>query len=469
MYKIIFVLSFIFYTVHVNAQNWQTFTSKSVKYFQTSSNYIYGLRFDSTETTLNGDSIYCSYKTLRLETSDNCNYGIAPAWFGDKVIVKTNGDNCFFNGNGEIILIRTNTNIGDSYKLFEYNNGDSIIANHLSSNQEIVLGVPDSVKTFQITSNSPNFEFNNQTIKLSKNNGLLTALPFYSFPASYNGSALFGSVTIWPNILVGQDSPKLGITKPTFKDIYDFEIGDVLQMKNVYFTQLTVINKIMLPNDSVRYKFLRQTHQIVGTPTIATDTVIASYNISENYRMDLMPEEFNYSNYLGTGKLLEKIYYDNNCGFREYTRVYTPKIYPTDSAEQCFYDWHCAITDRVSFSHAGSFYYRYINPYYPSYEHSVGHVSNTHLGATCGEKVYLGLDEPAFVEPLTIYPNPTSADFYIETDLQITVIEIYDLMGSKVLEANQPKIDLSSLSNGTYLLIIRSDKASIHRKIVKLK
>ena len=35
--------------------------------------------------------------------------------------------------------------------------------------------------------------------------------------------------------LIGQTSPKLGITQPTFEDVYSYTIGDIIQYGSGYY------------------------------------------------------------------------------------------------------------------------------------------------------------------------------------------------------------------------------------------
>ena len=75
---------------------------------------------------------------------------------------------------------------------------------------------------------------------------------------------------------------------------------------------------------------------------------------------------------------------------------------------------------------------------------------------------------------LQVYPNPVISDLYFSiSDAQFPVeqINIYDITGRKILNAQLPTfntINVSSLKAGLYFLEIYSGKEKVMRKFVKL-
>lgn len=65
-----------------------------------------------------------------------------------------------------------------------------------------------------------------------------------------------------------------------------------------------------------------------------------------------------------------------------------------------------------------------------------------------------------------VYPNPTADRIYIKAD-NIKKAELFDLMGRKVRSTNQLQIDMSNLSNGNYILQIKTDNNAQSFKILK--
>jgi len=70
---------------------------------------------------------------------------------------------------------------------------------------------------------------------------------------------------------------------------------------------------------------------------------------------------------------------------------------------------------------------------------------------------------------LSIYPNPAKNEISIQSDLLIKKVEIHSLTGSLLITENNftGKISVSTLSEGTYLLKVYTNKGVIIRKFVK--
>jgi hypothetical protein len=68
---------------------------------------------------------------------------------------------------------------------------------------------------------------------------------------------------------------------------------------------------------------------------------------------------------------------------------------------------------------------------------------------------------------VVVYPNPTKDIITIETRLEIEV-ELYDMMGSKVVsERNTKRLDLSKLPNGIYNMVILYNSSRYSKKVIK--
>lgn len=65
-----------------------------------------------------------------------------------------------------------------------------------------------------------------------------------------------------------------------------------------------------------------------------------------------------------------------------------------------------------------------------------------------------------------VYPNPTADRIYIKAD-NIKKAELFDLMGRKVRSTNQLQIDMSNLSNGNYILNVKTENNAQSFKILK--
>lgn len=70
---------------------------------------------------------------------------------------------------------------------------------------------------------------------------------------------------------------------------------------------------------------------------------------------------------------------------------------------------------------------------------------------------------------ISVFPNPTSHSLRIESkDLQIERLTIFDLSGRLMLEEmNSKNIDVSGLTDGSYLLLVATNKGVVRKKFVK--
>jgi hypothetical protein len=80
----------------------------------------------------------------------------------------------------------------------------------------------------------------------------------------------------------------------------------------------------------------------------------------------------------------------------------------------------------------------------------------------------LSIYEP-IVNKIVVFPNPTSRFINISSDILITKIEIYDLLGKQILTTGfQNQIDVSSYQAGIYLIKLYFEKQySIKRFVIK--
>lgn len=66
-----------------------------------------------------------------------------------------------------------------------------------------------------------------------------------------------------------------------------------------------------------------------------------------------------------------------------------------------------------------------------------------------------------------VYPNPAQDQLFIDTEGQDVLVRIYNLQGQEVLtQQSKGSMSLSSLHNGTYLLLIEQDGQLLHRQLV---
>ncbi len=78
-----------------------------------------------------------------------------------------------------------------------------------------------------------------------------------------------------------------------------------------------------------------------------------------------------------------------------------------------------------------------------------------------------GIDEANFTNGIAIYPNPTSGFIQIETkNALFTKVEVYNILGNKIMTSTRNNLNLSLYGAGIYLLKIHTDKGIVTRKLV---
>ncbi|OQC42762.1 MAG: hypothetical protein BWX61_01352 [Bacteroidetes bacterium ADurb.Bin035] len=58
---------------------------------------------------------------------------------------------------------------------------------------------------------------------------------------------------------------------------------------------------------------------------------------------------------------------------------------------------------------------------------------------------------------MIVYPIPANDMIYIQTNKNISELQLIDAIGRVVIISNDSQIDVSNLSNGVYQLLIKSD------------
>jgi hypothetical protein len=66
-----------------------------------------------------------------------------------------------------------------------------------------------------------------------------------------------------------------------------------------------------------------------------------------------------------------------------------------------------------------------------------------------------------------VSPNPATNVLNIASDEQTVKVEIYSINGALISSGNQKTIDISSLNQGMYLLMVQTDKGSTQTRFIK--
>ncbi|MCF8381354.1 MAG: T9SS type A sorting domain-containing protein [Bacteroidales bacterium] len=224
-------------TTILQAQNYSTILPNEIHLFEPIEDltirdlepgkYVRGIKTDSL--SVEGlDTIIWFQKEMvcddNLNPYDSYCY-VGPSWLGSKVILKSNGDNIFFNYHGDSILIKTRAVQNEKWILWLGDDGSYIEAEITGILLESFLEIQDSVKSITIKhyasdgSVIDNFGGFSQ-IRLSKSYGLLAVFNFRDFPSNQRNEQIV------IHELAGCSKDDVGLHILTNREVNDYEIGD---------------------------------------------------------------------------------------------------------------------------------------------------------------------------------------------------------------------------------------------------
>jgi hypothetical protein len=461
------------------AQDYQAFKSSDVHYYRENiAGLILASQIDSSEF-ISGDSIFYPFRSLRF--GGPLDFIEKPGWMGEKIIIKDNGINLFFNEASDTIFIDTQVNLGETFTFYTFESGTTVEATVTSITEELVFDVLDSVKTYELSSDEPDFDFETPSFRIGKTSGLMDIYPFYTFPHKY--APINGPVEINERYeLAGQLYPKKGITKPSLNDLNNLEIGDIIQYETYYTlnlitVRLTILGKTFIDPENVEYEIERhQNHHFDGVSaeypdydSLSTITFIDTFSITEafatpqlipekDYGLDISEDDY-YTDYTLA------LYYNEPCGYHEFFKSWGSQR--SDSTGIIF---EPTIRSRSIYSHA---LYTYTTYYHNTgtdiYDSGAIFKSTKHGELICGEGIFLGLDEMVKNEQLLVYPNPSNGNFKIDLE-GIYKLQLFSLDGRMVYaESNlsdQGMTRVDFLPNGTYFLVISQNGLVYNQKVV---
>lgn len=234
--KILFnTLLLMFCSVFAEAQNYQTVNSGRTVLFKTVDGYIHGLRIDSLE--FDQDSILYPMRTFQPSGNYDCLSPTKASWIGDRVILKENGDNLFFDWQGDTILIKTQARESDSWVMFQNNHLASnlwegygkITCTLVKKDTMTILGVLDSVKTMALQffdqNLQPIIDKKAINIGLSKSFGFVKLIPF-NLISTAELSLDIREFTFEEYELAGLSQPNMGLQNLKWFSAHDFQEND---------------------------------------------------------------------------------------------------------------------------------------------------------------------------------------------------------------------------------------------------
>ncbi len=285
------------------AQPYKSILPNGENYFINGNGLIKGIKIE-TVTANGNDSVYFNFKSLRTDTCGGIAYSLTPygaSWIGDRVIIKPDGKNIFFNKNSDTIMLETQAGFNDRWKLFRFPDGGWIEGWVSDTDTLTIAGVADSVKIISLqlkdsAGSSLPHSINSKYFSISKWNGLTAAPDIYDFPDD----------TL--------QYIRTGKKRLTNGEVYDYEVGDERQIKITsgsafwplvvrYVLDIIISKQFSAGLDSVFYQMKRKTIEYTYYPdslgypsepdltSIYEDTVQVLYTQLNAPVLAWMPEE----------------------------------------------------------------------------------------------------------------------------------------------------------------------------------
>ncbi len=479
MIKGIFILIITLQSVVSIGQNWHPLTKNEKFNYQSSENYYPTLWVDSVYE-INGDSFFFTNRiTKQVGLADISNSFFhsyyrqqQPQFLFKCIKINPNGNFSLINDSTNQLFFKINA---PELSTWSFDTTKSIQAFISDKSMGSVLGVPDSLITILTSSGD--------TIILSKNHG------FVYFPAFDSISQTFE--------LVGIEERNLGIEIPRFRDVFNFDIGDVFYYKdktsNNSYGNITTTKKVIITSKQLlgnNYQY----HAEVFTKTVGgwngdkyeyyPDQIInydsTDFPLLNRFHGQKLGAESGetYSYYKPM-----KVIYDAQNQRIEKTFESSPfkKLDNTDTVYELFnymgINEYYSKTWKVGLGQTESYKASYSGNYQGS-SHRIALIAYEKNGIHYGELIpndFVGVRVIEHYETeIKSYPNPVSTQWIIEKPATTASIklDLFDNYGKRVMSCTLNDainaIDLSSLSSGIYTAHFITSNKIVHHKIMKL-
>lgn len=248
--------------------------------------------------------------------------------------------------------------------------------------------------------------------------------------------------------------------KLTNREIYNFNVGDIIHTKYTYESSPTFVNR----------KFLDKKLS-VNQDTIIFEVVDTIYELSQipNWKMRVENNIIKYS-------LLDSFPtpFDQNSEKTSYQRQYSTNIDTCGNLRNSYVFTNAPdtiiILDRESYEEiAFEGLGKYITHQYQDnrrlYYELLYYKKS---GIECGKQIsILGINNNLKTINLSIYPNPSSNEINI-VGINDGYYELYDMYGKSVLKGNiEGAINITPIKIGLYTLLVKTDDKIYSSKFVK--
>jgi hypothetical protein len=503
----ILLLNFLlFNTLRTSAQNFKAVkTDASYYYYDSVSKEIISARIDSTAIS-GSENQYFGMRQIR-QTDYGCYIPNGASWLGDLVTENPNGVFKFIvypfspSDSADIFTINSQALIGNYWHFYNYHSiNEYVEAKVTQIIPATFIGISDTVKTISLQRKSAsgqniNDPINSQKILLSKNYGLIR-LPKFD---EYRTTLKFFD-------LCGKTNPTMGRTNLTFNEIFDFQVGDELHIKQHYsnynyptsITDDAIIHTIIekIPSnslDTLKYKVAEcryhsysygNEHYIYS---YFNDTIVENYTKnnyislgfepSEPYISNSISPEFLTSNGMGTASvdsmLFNGVPWKTTNQFGLLWHEGNPNCWQQATIDVC-------VPQLYYYSGLGGPYYYCWDffSWYLDYSQLVYYKKGSQTWGTplnCETLLHTSLQDNPSKQSLNIFPNPTSGKITITVPQSFQMpckLEIFDLTDRVIKEIQLTELsqsfDLYNYPSGLYTYkIIAANREVFRGKIIK--
>ncbi|MFZ4520635.1 MAG: T9SS type A sorting domain-containing protein [Bacteroidales bacterium] len=485
MKKIILLLLFIT-PILANAQNYTNICSSGPAYYKKmNTTTVKAYKAISYTIPAAGDTIFRTFATIR-DTAAECKDTTKGSIFGRKIYRQSASFMFyFFNKKNDTIYVYAKGQLNDTWRFTKLSSGTYLEAKIVSIGPDSVMGVLDDVMRIELQAKRNDGTlitnaWNGKYFKLSKHYGLARTFDMTNVPFDTTNYTL-----------VGKQKPVIGIQEFGWKEVYSFNIGDVLhysgysntaggpsstwkEIQNV-FSKTTYGANI----DSVVYKFDRCRSTITNpgnNHVYMRDTIVIKYkfNVMANDSTILrLPDQFarqnvyasQFDRYMSafnsrqTKKVTEdKFRFMNSCFviptgsvtlYRNYSEgLGVSEYYRDDQTTQDFY--------RLVYFKKGS------------------ETWGNAVGTQCSPLLDIDETAPATSAQVRIVPNPMKNQSMIIIDgLKLTddmKFALYNIVGKEVYKVNinssTTLLERNNLPSGLYVYTLTGKELTTKGKLV---
>lgn len=445
----------------------------------------------TTDFTLEGtDTVYYFNNQLLNIGTEDCLYQTGDtSIFGYKVKILSDEDTTyvFFNQHNDSIFIKSQIEVGNTWRVYTWPDGNWVKATVINKLERIVLpDIADTLMRVQLNvftedgTIMPDIFPDDTKIDISKNYGLTEFFNFNIFPEPGDSIG---------RVLRGLSNPYVNIVDVNSETAFDFETG-----YEFHYREVAVPDDILGVDQRIsawKYFVLDKTELADGVSytmeRIKFDTLITDGITTSNMVWDTIEVAYVYADYAFLDTLELMVLENNLFGYGDWNKVDT--IYKGIAYKEV-YSWYNYDDATLCLSNPDE-----INNPEQIYGQGMGTIH--YLDSIDAEQYYaldltyfhIGLlewgtpyDFSAFdvaindlqKAEMIIYPNPATQTLTIKTsDAQLTTVSIVNLSGEILLQQSKSpgtvqSIDIAHLSAGLYQVVLLSDAGIQTATFIKL-